>query len=106
MNDTYRISKDYVYSKYFFTQDSQYNFSLQTIIPVNGSISNRLIIKSRKENKKTIALDMNADGIIENMSNTDFIGNDIQYFYKKILNKGLEKDAVTRNYDMLFIKCD
>ena len=106
LNDKCQISKDYVYSKYFFTQDSQYSFSMQTIIPVNGRISNRLVIQSRKENRKTIALDINADGIIENVSNADFVSNDIQTYYIKVLNKGLEKDAVTRNYDMLFIKYD
>ena len=106
LNDKCQISKDYVYSKYFFTQDSQYSFSMQTIIPVNGRISNRLVIQSRKENRKTIALDINADGIIENVSNADFVSNDIQTYYKTVLNKGLEKDAVTRNYDMLFIKYD
>ena len=106
MNDKCRLSKDYVYSKNFFMQDSQYLYTMQTIIPVNGKISNRLVIQSRKDKQKTIALDINADGVLESVLNTDSVSNYIQNSYKQVLEAGLEKDVITRNYDMLFVEYD
>ncbi len=104
MNSDFKISENHVYSKIFKHENALNTFSLQTIIPVNGKIVNRFIIHAKDNSKKTIALDINADGQIEEVVNERTVSNEIQNYYSNSIKEGLLQDAIVKNYNMVFIK--
>lgn len=104
MNSNYKSLKNHVYSRIFVVENTEHRFGLQSIVLINGKISNRFVVHSQDSMQKKVALDINADGVLEEVLNEDSVCKTIQKQYDICLQAGISQDAIIKNYNMVFIK--